>query len=446
MSDPRHVMDEARLADLTTILQCVRCGGSVAAAANGLACLHCGHTAPVVDGVVFVRRGDEDPAIDRERRAVAEIEAGLPEEYAEDAVDFSLPALLRSRGPLRRAFLSLPYDDGSPLFSHNEYFRNVSGFAGSFDWIVNALRLPAGSRVLDVGADLAWSTARLAQRGWRPVGIDINHHLVAARVFRELGLDVATVNVDMHMPAFRDGAFDGVTAFNALHHTHRLDELVQNLARMLRVGGRMGLVEPYWFFDQNRQVFGVEQIEAGINENVYRLEEWHRTLVRHGLELDTFFADRAFNAIYVRVATPRDIGLDQARAEVVDPYYRAALAPAGSSRVEGPAGTTITVPVEVRNTSPRRWCAVSQIWFDLSYHLLDRAAIEGAPPTMRQFDNVRTPMRVDLGPGEAVTIPMQVHVPARRGRYVVEADLVHEHVTWFSDRGVATARIDLDAV
>lgn len=444
MSEPAHAL----LADLQAILQCVRCAGPMATAAEGLRCARCGHPAPLTDGVLFVRRGDEDPAIDREREAVAAIEAGLPDEYPDDGDAFSLPALMRPQGPLRRAFLSLPYDDGSSLFRNNDYFRNVSMFAHSFDYVVERLALPPGSRVLDVGADLTWSTARLARRGWRPVGIDINHHLTAAKVFREQGLAVATVNVDMHMPAFRDGAFDGITAFNALHHTHRLDELVQNLARVLRVGGRLGLVEPYWFFEQTRQAFGVAQIEAGINENVYRLEEWHRTFVRHGLELETFVVDRAFNAIYVRVPTRRDIDLEQARGEVVDPYYRAELTPAGAPHIQAAAGSAITVPVVVRNTSPRRWCAVSQITFDLSYHLCDAPPSEAPdqPPALRQFDNGRTRIDADVLPGEAVTIAMQVAVPAVPGRYVLDVDIVHEHVTWFSSRGLATTHIRLDAV
>ena len=88
--------------------------------------------------------------------------------------------------------------------------------------------------------------------------------------------------MDMHLPAFRDGAFDAITAFNALHHTHRLEALIGTLAAALRPGGRLCVVEPYWFLEAVRQAFGAAQIEAGINENVYRLEEWHRWFVQAG--------------------------------------------------------------------------------------------------------------------------------------------------------------------
>lgn len=244
--------------------------------------------------MVHLATGAEDAAIERERRAVWELEASTP---ATAPTDFSMTRLLGGPCPLRTAFLALPYDDGSAFFRDNEYFRNVSQFAATFDAVVDRLGLPAGSRILDVGADLTWSSGRLARRGWRPVAIDINHHLAAAQVFRDLGLSFPAVNADMHAPVFADGAFDGVTAFNALHHTHRLEPLVANLARVLRPGGRLGFIEPYWFHEQTRAGFGASQIEAGINENVYRLEEWHRALVGHGLEPVAWMAGASFHGV-----------------------------------------------------------------------------------------------------------------------------------------------------
>ena len=290
------------LLDLATLLECLQCGGRHHdAAPDRLTCRVCGHVAPVRDGVLHLRSGDEDPAIERERRAVLELEAAAP---PAKPTDFSMPRLLDAPGPLRTAFLSLPYDDGSAFFRESEYFRNVSQFAATFDAVLAWLALPPGSRLLDVGADLTWSTARLVGRGCRAVAIDINHHLAAARLFREQGLAFAAVNVDMHAPAFADGAFDGVTAFNALHHTHRLDALVANLSRVLRPGGRLGFIEPYWIDEQNRATFGVSQIEAGINENIYRLEEWHQTFVNHGLELVVAAAGPSFHGVYEKRVGP----------------------------------------------------------------------------------------------------------------------------------------------
>lgn len=433
------------LVDLATLLRCPGCGGAIEARAAALACTRCGRQMPVVDGVPQIRDASEDPAIERERQAVLEIEAGSAPTLPPGSTDFSLPAMLAGPCPLRTAFMSLPYDDGSAFYRDNEYFRNVATFASAFDYVVDRLDLPAGSRVLDIGADLTWSTSRLARRGWRAVGIDINHHLVASRVFREAGIDYAVASMDMHLPAFADGVFDGVTAFNALHHTHRLDPLVANIARMLRPGGRLGMVEPYWFLEAVRDAFGASQIEAGINENVHRLEEWHVTLVNHGLELRACAAGHAFLAIYERVAPDRQrrISLPEARDEIFEPFYRSALSVDDGAGLRLRPGASATLPVRVRNLSSRTWSEQSQVPIHLSYHLL--AAGDG--PTaerMRRFDNARTGIGGDLHPGDERVVPLHVEAPHEPGAYVLDIDLVQEGVTWFSGRLQPTVQARLD--
>lgn len=436
---------DAVLLDLATLLRCPGCGGAVAATPARLTCTSCGRQMPIVDGVPQIRDASEDPAIERERQAVLEIEATAPPELPPGSTLFSLPVMLAGPCPLRTAFMSLPYDDGSAFYRENEYFQNVARFATAFDYVVDRLGLPPGSRVLDIGADLTWSTSRLARRGWRPVGIDINHHLVASRVFREAGVDFAVANMDMHLPAFADGVFDGVTAFNALHHTHRLEPLIANIARMVRPGGRLGFVEPYWFVQAVRDAFGASQIEAGINENVHRLEEWHVVLVGCGFELQECAVNQAFLAIYERVPPERQrrISLAQARDEIFEAFYHAELTPVGPPMLRLAPGEATRVPVRVRNRSPRTWSEVSQIPVHLCYHLL--AAGDGPPASrMRRFDHPRTGIGGDLHPGAERVVELLVEAPAEPGAYVIDIDLVHEAVTWFADRGQPTAQLALE--
>lgn len=411
-----------------------------------ITCARCGHALPVEEGVLHAASGDEDPAIARERQAMLDLESsGAPV----GPTDFSMTQLMAGPCPLRTAFLSLPYDDGSAFFRDNEYFRNVSQFAATFDAVVSRLGLPPGSRVLDVGADLTWSTSRLARLGWRGVAIDINHHLTASRLFREQGIDFAAVNVDMHAPVFADGAFDGVTAFNALHHTHRLHPLVANLARVLRPGGRLGFIEPYWFHEHTRAGFGASQIEAGINENVYRLEEWHQAFVNHGLEPLSFIAAASFHGVYGKRAASaptRTLTVDQARADLFSRFYQASFtAPSRVAALVAP-GAVFEIPVTVHNRSQAGWCVDSQIPVFLSYHVrgVTRDA-DGAETgtTMVAFDNARTLLPGHLHPGSDTLVRLQVTAPAEPGDYLLEVDLVHEGITWFADRGARTAFVAL---
>lgn len=407
-------------------------------------CASCGHALPVRDGVVHATTGDEDPAIERERQAVLQIEAG---KASEGPTEFSMRRLLAGPCPLRTAFLSLPYDDGSAFFRENEYFKNVTQFAATFDAVASRLDLPPGSRVLDVGADLTWSTARLAARSWRPVAIDINHHLAAARVFREHGVAFPVVNVDMHAPLFADGVFDGILAVNALHHTHRLQPLVANLARVLRPGGRLGFIEPYWFHEETRSDFGAAQIEAGINENVYRLEEWHQAFVNHGLEPVTFIPAASFHGIYEKRAAAqpaRTLTLEQASDDLFAGYYLSEVTALAAVAPPVASGAAITIPVVVHNRSRAGWSPQSQLYVHLSYHLYRRHAGAGRAGDDRSlvaFDNARTPLPGQLDPGSDMPMALRVTVPTTPGDYELEVDLVHEGIAWFADRGGKTATV-----
>ena len=51
---------------------------------------------------------------------------------------------------------------------------------------------------------------------------------------------------------------------------------------------------------------------------------------------------------------------------------------------------------------------------------------------------LRTPFPHALGPGETALVPVDVTAPPDPGRYVLELDLVHEHVRWF-ENGVSLA-------
>lgn len=418
--------------DVVPRLRCLHCGGGRhVLEEEGIRCVSCGRVAAVRDGVVHCPAPDEDQAVVTERAAVLELDA-----HPRDASGFTIADVLVDPR-VQDTVLALPHGDGNDAVA-SEYVRNVRKFAPAFDYLLGQLALAPGAAVLDVGADLTWSTARLARSGYRPVAVDINHHLTAAPVLGARGVPYAAVNVDMHAPAFGDGVFDAITAFNALHHSARLDELAANLARMLRVDGRLGFIEAYWYYPEAKAAFGVDEIAAGINENVYRLEEWHSALVGAGLELVSFAAGRSFDAVYRKTGRPgRRIAPPVAAGELFATFYMV--------EIEGPAavqehgcGTSATIEVVIANRAMAAWISDSQIPVFASYHLTrDGQTVS--------FDNVRTHLPGYVAPGTRVTLPLQVDVPATPGTYVLEVDLVHEAITWFADRGGRTGTVSLVA-
>jgi hypothetical protein len=59
------------------------------------------------------------------------------------------------------------------------------------------------------------------------------------------------------------------------------------------------------------------------------------------------------------------------------------------------------------------------------------------------WDYGRARLPHDLGPGESAEIEINLRAPQAPGRYIVEFDMVAEHVTWFEDHGSGTLRHEL---
>ncbi|MEA3055831.1 MAG: demethylmenaquinone methyltransferase / 2-methoxy-6-polyprenyl,4-benzoquinol methylase [Actinomycetota bacterium] len=101
-----------------------------------------------------------------------------------------------------------------------------------------SLGLPAGSRVLDLAAGTGDFCRELARGGLRPVGIDLSFGmLVAART------DAPLVQGDALRLSVPDRSVDGVTCGFALRNLRALEPFFDELARVVRPGGRIALLD-----------------------------------------------------------------------------------------------------------------------------------------------------------------------------------------------------------
>jgi demethylmenaquinone methyltransferase/2-methoxy-6-polyprenyl-1,4-benzoquinol methylase len=103
---------------------------------------------------------------------------------------------------------------------------------------IAALDLPPGSRVLDVACGTGELCAEASRHGLRPVGLDRSAGMLAAR-----RIDSPLVRGDaLALPA-ATGSCDGLVCGFALRNLVALPPFLAEAARVLRPGGRMGLLE-----------------------------------------------------------------------------------------------------------------------------------------------------------------------------------------------------------
>jgi demethylmenaquinone methyltransferase/2-methoxy-6-polyprenyl-1,4-benzoquinol methylase len=124
---------------------------------------------------------------------------------------------------------------------------------------VSDLRLPERSVVLDIAAGTGDFTRELFRQGHRAVATDLSYGML------ENGREMPErVQADASTLPFRDAVFDGVTCGYALRNFTDLAATFDEMARVVRPGGRLSLLE-------------VAEPESGLLRAGFRL--WFRRVV-----------------------------------------------------------------------------------------------------------------------------------------------------------------------
>jgi demethylmenaquinone methyltransferase / 2-methoxy-6-polyprenyl-1,4-benzoquinol methylase len=130
------------------------------------------------------------------------------------------------------------FDTISPRY---DLVNRVMTFGMDVGWrrrTVRELALPAGSRVFDLACGTGDLCRELVSAGHRPVGFDFSHGMLrAART------DVPLVEANILRLPVREASADGATCGFALRNVASLGDLFEELARVVRPGGRIALLE-----------------------------------------------------------------------------------------------------------------------------------------------------------------------------------------------------------
>ena len=103
---------------------------------------------------------------------------------------------------------------------------------------VRELRLPGRSLVLDLACGTGDLCRELKANGYRAIGFDFSYGMLAAAK-----TSAPLVEADILRLPVRDGSSDGVTCGFALRNVVSLPGLFTELARVVRPGGRISLLE-----------------------------------------------------------------------------------------------------------------------------------------------------------------------------------------------------------
>lgn len=102
-------------------------------------------------------------------------------------------------------------------------------------------------------------------------------------------------------------------------------------------------------------------------------------------------------------------------------------------------GQEYEVEVRVKNTSMSFWERKGDRRTNLGTHWINRDTGE-----MIKWDGRRGILDRDIKHGEETVIKIIIKAPEESGRYILQYDMVHEGVTWFSEQGVIPLEINID--
>ncbi|ASR34531.1 hypothetical protein BAY61_05480 [Prauserella marina] len=342
----------------------------------------------------------------------------------------------------------------------------------TFGQVLRALRPLPGMTVLDFGAGTCWTSRFLTQLGCKVIALDVSP--TALELGKQLYERLPVLGdqpspeflvFDGHRIDLPDAAVDRILSYDAFHHVPNPDDVIRELARVLRPGGIAAFAEPGPLHSCQAQS-QYEMRNFGVIENDVIIEDVWATARESGftelrlclldssprwVDLDTFDDvvegrdDEATFAAPTRAAIGdrRMFWLRKEGAEVADSREADGLVgelSISGVRVSTVEGTSVVEGIcEVRNPGPRRWlpseAEFGPVLLGVRVHLRDQ--------TVRDLTRIALPGQ-GIGPGERAEFAVRVEVPAHEGAVAIEFDLVSEWVTWFGVNGSPVVRIPLE--
>jgi SAM-dependent methyltransferase len=174
-----------------------------------------------------------------------------------------------------------------------EHYGSGWSHAGGPDlaWLVDALRPDPSDRAVDIGAGAGHATFALAPHVAHVTAIDPTPEMlgVAERLAAERGIvNVSFTRASADALPFPDAALDAAISRFSIHHWPNPPAAVREMARVLRPGGRVVLIDLVAPEDAHLESFltTVEVLRDPTHGRVLRPSDWRAALAGAGLAGD----------------------------------------------------------------------------------------------------------------------------------------------------------------
>jgi tRNA (mo5U34)-methyltransferase len=314
----------------------------------------------------------------------------------------------------------------------------------------------SGKSVLDVGCNAGFYAIEAKRRGAsRVLGVDGQRQHVRQAIFvrKVLGLDIEYRRINIYDLKRRTfGEFDITLALGLVYHLKHLVLALENLYEVTR---ELLIIEtalmpagrtPESFMHPLGQSIMCLHPLAYVDNPPEAKEQVFNWFLPSTEALTALLRNTGFNETQV-VETKNDRAVIVCRkthsdvSENLDRHHLASLTLESGPFVCRP-GDLISFELRVENSGQKFWparndepgsCGVVR----LGSHLLRHNEEEV------EWDYARAELPIDLEPGKTLQIKLTARAPTETGRYVVEFDMVAEHIAWFEDFGSGTLRHEL---
>lgn len=338
--------------------------------------------------------------------------------------------------------------------------------------LLSGLHLAKSMTVLDFAAGTCWLSRYLNQLQCATISLDASKAALTMgeRLFREypiVGKSVAPPTF-LHFNGrhidLPDASVDRIVCFDAFHHIPNQQEILAEMARILKPGGIAGFSEPGRLHSQT-PMSQKEMAEYDVLENDLVLEDVVALAYSAGftsftcklscgdeLTLEEYVAivTRA-PALALELRLGSNIAATMTNKSVF--FLQKGIRQTDSRSVDGlsceikvdspktnvNAGEEFSLRCVVRNTGEARW--LHQNPYDVGVMYVG-AHLYGENKKLLNLEFGRSPLEKDIEPKEEAVCYLNLRI-AEPGSYQIMIDMVSEHVCWFESLGFEPVEVNV---